>query len=178
MREITKYDIDIYGLSAKQHVYEFESGEGFFEEMAQDIVTTGEFRVKLILDKTTDHIQLHFDIKGKVGLVCDRSLEEFEEPIAIQRTQILKFGEHNEELGGEIEMIQRSTPRINVAGYIYEFIVLALPVKKIHPAHRRPDEDDQEEESLVYTSATPSEQDGSEIPTDPRWEKLKGLNKK
>ena len=59
----------------------------------------------------------------------------------------------NEELTEEISIINRNKTQINVAGYIYEFIALALPMKKIHPDLRKPEEEGEEEtETLIYSS--------------------------
>ncbi len=176
MKELTKYDIDIYGLPQKQHVYAFESGDAFFEEMQQEIISHGHFRTDLILDKSATLIQLNFHIAGSAELTCDRTLELFDEPFDIERRLILKLGDRDEELGSDIEVINRTTQRINVAQYIYEFIVLSLPVKKLHPSQRG--EEGQEFETLVYSSpagSTGKAAEGEE--TDPRWEQLKKLKK-
>lgn len=180
MKELTKYDIDIYGLPQKQHVYEFESGHAFFNEMQQEIITNGHFAAHLTLDKSATLIQLAFRIKGTVELTCDRTLALFDEHFDIEKRLILKFGDYNEELSEDIELINRNTPRINVARYIYEFIVLSLPVKKLHPSERT--SDGNELETLVYTShpaeIADSEADNPGTSTiDPRWEALKKLKK-
>nr|WP_184171713.1 DUF177 domain-containing protein [Rhabdobacter roseus] len=167
----------------KQYVYEFESGDAFFEEMQQDIVQNGHFRTHLTLDKSATMIQMNFHIQGSIGLICDRSLEAFDEPIELTQRMILKFGDHDEELTEEIEIIRRSTAQINVARYIFDFIVLSLPMKKLHPSQRSltdPVEATDEEGTLVYSSGTPAgnqeaEASPEDAPVDPRWEALKKL---
>ena len=133
MKELSKYNIDIYGLEDKQYAYEMESGDAFFQELEQDLIEFGHFKTHVELNKSATMIQLNFHTVGSVTLTCDRSLEPFEEPIDQDDRIILKFGDHNEELTDEIEIINRNTTRINVARYIFDFIALALPVKKIHP---------------------------------------------
>ncbi len=158
-----------------------ESGDAFFEELEQDIIESGHFKTHVELNKSATMIQLHFHTEGTVNLVCDRSLEPYEEPFSTDDRLILKFGEQNQELTDEIEIISRNTNRINIAGYIFEFIALSLPVKKIHPDLRSGDEDDfsedEEEAVLVYSSETPleDEEESSDEPIDPRWEALKKL---
>jgi uncharacterized metal-binding protein YceD (DUF177 family) len=185
VKELSKYNIDIYGLEDKQYDYDMESGDAFFEEMEQDLIERGHFKTHVVLNKSATMIQLRFQTKGSVTLTCDRSLEPFEEPVDSDERIILKFGDHNEELTEEIEIINRNTNRINVARYIFDFIALSLPVKKLHPSLRTEEddfdlEDDEEEGTLVYTSEGEKEEGEEreeEEKIDPRWEALKKLKK-
>ena len=181
MKELSKYNIDIYGLEDKQYDYDIESGDAFFEELDQDLIERGHFKTHIELNKSATMIQLHFHTEGSVELICDRSLEPFEEPVISDERLILKFGDHNEELSDEIEIINRNTNRINIARYVFEFIALSLPVKKIHPDLRTGDDEvispDDDEVILVYSSeaAEDDEDKEAEEKIDPRWEALKKL---
>ncbi len=179
MKELSKYNIDIYGLEDKQYDYDMESGDAFFEELEQDLIERGSFKTHVVLNKSATMLQLNFHTEGSVELVCDRSLEPFQEAVVSDERLILKFGDHNEELTDEIEIISRNTNRINVARYIFEFIALSLPVKKIHPDLRAQAEEelaDEEEGVLVYSSASQDDEDNEDVEKiDPRWEALKKL---
>ena len=180
MKELSKYNIDIYGLEDKQYAYEMESGDAFFQELEQDLIEFGHFKTHVELNKSATMIQLNFHTVGSVTLTCDRSLEPFEEPIDQDDRIILKFGDHNEELTDEIEIINRNTTRINVARYIFDFIALALPVKKIHPDLRDEEDEidplDEADGILVYSSEDVAEETEEETEKiDPRWEALKKL---
>ncbi|HRX00449.1 MAG TPA: YceD family protein, partial [Cyclobacteriaceae bacterium] len=54
---------------------------------------------------------------------------------------------------------------------VYEFIGLAIPMKKLHP--RFQEEDETEEGKMVYSSSTDEEQKEEEV--NPMWDKLKKL---
>jgi uncharacterized metal-binding protein YceD (DUF177 family) len=180
--ELSKYNIDIYGLEDKQYDYDMESGDAFFQELDQDLIEHGHFKTHVVLNKSATMIQLNFHTQGVVTLICDRSLEPFEEPIDSNERIILKFGDHNEELTEEIEIINRNTTRINIARYLFDFIALSLPVKKIHPDLRGEqsdtDDEDESEGVLVYSSQDTAESASNneeEEKIDPRWEALKKL---
>ena len=179
MKELSKYNIDIYGLEDKQYDYDMESGDAFFEELEQDLIERGSFKTHVVLNKSATMLQLNFHTEGRVELVCDRSLEPFEEPVLSDEKLILKFGDRNEELTDEIEIISRNTNRINVARYVFEFIALSLPVKKIHPDLRSNVDEElgaDEDGILVYSSVTQDESESEETEKiDPRWEALKKL---
>jgi uncharacterized metal-binding protein YceD (DUF177 family) len=67
---------------------------------------------------------------------------------------------------------------LNVAQHVYDFINLAIPMKKIHPRFQEEeeDEDDEIEVKLIYSS-TPEEDELKEEDeqVDPRWNILKNL---
>jgi uncharacterized metal-binding protein YceD (DUF177 family) len=179
VKGLQQFGIDILKLSNKQHIYEFDSGDSFFENFEQSLLQKGNFKVNLILDKTETMLQLDFQINGWVELLCDRTLEPFEHPISIKQKLILKYGVENKELTDEIEMIAQDTQRINVAQYIYEYIGLSLPMKKLHPRLReQPIAEENEEGVLVYSSAAPENKPTESLDEpliDPRWEALKKL---
>ena len=182
MKEHSRYNIDIYGLEDKSYEFDYELGSEFFEEMPQDLIQKGDFKVQLVLDKSSTMLQLRFTIQGSAELTCDRSLEVFDEPIDTEGKIILKFGDHEEEITEEISLINRNRTRINVARYIFELIALALPMKKIHPDLRgqyKDGDDEADTEIFVYSSES-QERDDSENETgkvDPRWEALNKLKK-
>jgi uncharacterized metal-binding protein YceD (DUF177 family) len=97
---------------------------------------------------------------------------------------IYKFGSEVKEIDESVMMITRDTPSINVAQLIYEFILLALPLKKIHPDYKNEldDEDNELEGGFVYLDEAFTEDLAEEkeltTPVDPRWEKLGKLKNK
>lgn len=182
MNPLRAYDINIAGLDNKRHEYDFESGDAFFAALDQQLIEKGNVRTHLSLDKSETMIRLDFHISGAVEQTCDRSLDLYDEPIDTQQMMLLKFGDHNEELSDEIELIERNTATINVARYIFEFIGLALPMKRLHPRFRDEDDDEQDDDAngkLVYQSSAPADDATADAPDeaiDPRWEALRKLN--
>ena len=170
--KIRKYTIDIFKLSNTQHDYEFEFDNDFFTLFEESLVNKGKGDIKLILDKSESMVKLKFNIEGKVELICDRSLDSFDYALDIKQGLIMKFGEDYEELSEEMVVIPKSTQQINIAQYVYEFIGLAIPMKKLHPRYKDESEED-EEGSLIYSSE--DNKNNSEGSVDPRWNKLKKL---
>lgn len=185
MKELSKFNIDIFRLSNKQHVYEFEVGNSFFESFEQSFIEVGKLDVIIKLDKTETMITALFDIKGFVELTCDRSLEKFDYPIDTHSRMIFKFGDENRELDDDIFEVSRNAQQLEMAQHIFDFIGLEVPMKKLHPRFQE-DEDLEEEDDaaaegiLIYSSSTAAtSQDGdeesSEDDIDPRWQILKNL---
>ena len=172
---LDKFNVDIYKLSNSTHNYQFEIGNSFFEAFENSIVDKGTGLVNVDLEKTDTFIRLHFYIDAIVELECDRSLDTFEYPIDTDNTLLLKFGDSEEELDDEVMVIPRDKQRINLAQFIYEFIGVAIPMKKLHPRYA----DESEADELIYTSddSQPSneQRDNDDDDIDPRWEQLKNL---
>ncbi len=170
------YRINIVGLSNKEHHFHYEFGDEFFGKYGSDLLSRGTFQVDLLLNKHETFLEGEFKIKGTARLVCDRSLEEFDYPVENTHKIVFKYGDKDEEITDEIVIIHRDTTSLEVGQFIYEFIALAVPLKKLHPRFR--DEEDEDEENaegkIVYSSEAPEEtKNGDEI--DPRWNILKKL---
>lgn len=179
MNALRAYDINIIGLENKRYEYDFTSDNAFFAALEQELIEKGTVKTHLILDKSETMIRLDFHITGTVEQTCDRSLDCYDEPVDTKQMMLLKFGDHNEELSDEIELIERNTATINVARYIFEFLSLSLPMKRLHPRFR--DEDDADDGStgkLIYRSdPEPDETEDTDQPNiDPRWAALRKLS--
>lgn len=164
------FNIDIYKLSNKKHEYQFEWNEELFSIEESSLVQKGQGTCQVVLDKSETMITLDFAILGTVELTCDRSLELFDYPLNLDEHLILKLGEENVELGDDIVMIHRDTQQLNIAEYLYQYINLAIPMKKLHPDLI--DEDDDEGIVFVTETAPESKNDNED---DPRWAALKKL---
>jgi uncharacterized metal-binding protein YceD (DUF177 family) len=185
---LRNYDIDIIKLKDGKHSFTFEVNNEFFKYYeAEDWVNGANITVMVNVNKTVSVLEVDFDIAGTVGLTCDRSLEEFDYPLELTEKVIYKYGPMVQEISEDVFMITKDTPSINVAQLIYEFILLAIPAKKIHPDYLdETDEDDFEGEgSFIYLSeeeedeAEDSDESNHEDkPADPRWEILNKLKKK
>ena len=176
------FDIEVIKFKEGLHEIDFEIGDEFFRNFEDnELLDKGRLTARVILDKGANVIELTFLIEGTVTLTCDRSLETFDQPLHIKEKMIYKYGPEVKEIDENVSMITRDTPSINVAQLIYEFILLALPAKKIHPDYRNElddEEDYQTEGGFVYLDQK-SPGDGQEEdteedqrPIDPRWEQL------
>lgn len=181
MNELKQYEIPILKLENKRHEYAFAGDDQFFEAMEQELIRRGRFQAHLTLDKSETMLHLKFAIRGSYELTCDRTLEPFEEPFETTQRLILKYGDEPEELSDEIEIIGWDTPSLNVARYLFEFIALTVPAKKLHPRLRAEEADEDEEQperegKLVYSSDADEPEDADQPPAvDPRWQALSKL---
>jgi len=172
VKVLENFNIDIYNLSNDKHDYQFQIGNSFFESFPEQIIDKGQGVVNVELVKSETLIDITFDIAITVELECDRTLEPFDYQIDLTQGLIYKYGEEEKELDDEIIIITRNQQRINLAQHIFEYIGLAIPMKKLHPKFEGEDESDE----LIYTSKEEEkkEEDDNEA-VDPRWQALRKL---
>lgn len=171
MKGLREFQIDIFSLSNKLHEFEFEINDELLQVYEHSLLEKGEGVCKLSLLKSETMMTLNFNIEAEVELTCDRSLDKFMHPISLEEKVIIKFGEDNYSLSEDVLVIRNDTPSLNIGNYIYEFINLAVPMKKLHPRY----EDDSEQPDIIYTSESAPTGDAQNESVDPRWEALKKL---
>jgi uncharacterized metal-binding protein YceD (DUF177 family) len=171
MKLLNKFDIVIAKLELGRHEFTFKIDDEFFELFDYSLVDHGDLKVQVELDKKVSFISLKFSFVGVVELVCDRSLEKYDHKLETTNKVIIKYGEEAQELSDEIELIPFNTQQINIARYIYEFITVAIPMKKLHPRYQ----DEADEDQIIYSSKNDDEE---LLEPDPRWSELKKLKNK
>lgn len=180
MKKLTDYDINLVKLKDKKHEYDFDLKDDFFSLFDQTLVNGGDLIAHVELDKSPLLITLNINITGSVNLTCDRSLEEFDYPVNIKQNLLIKFGDEEIELDENVLQIPHDAQTLNMAQHLFDFIGLAIPMKKLHPRF----EVDYSEEGdiLIYSTGTSPDAEGEtdtekEASVDPRWDILKNLSK-
>ena len=180
MKKLNEFDINLVNLKDKQHEYDFVIDNAFFELFEQNLVNGGNLQAHVIMDKSPLLLNLTFHIKGEVNLTCDRSLENFDYPIDLTENLLIKYGDQEIELDDNVLQIISGAQKINIAQHLFDYIGLAIPMKKLHP--RFVVDETEEGDILIYSTAKSSEEGGAdepdaEEPGDPRWDILKNLSK-
>jgi uncharacterized protein len=171
---VNTFSVNIVGLSLTNHDLHFDLDSGFFKQYGNNLVEEGQLKADVSLTKHETFVECNFKIQGTVKAVCDRSLDPFELPLHIDQKLVYKYGDEDKEISEDVVMINRDTATLDLGQPMYEFITLAIPIKKLHPRFKEED-DLLEEGKLVYTSASSSENDDTTGATDPRWDALKKL---
>jgi len=174
---LSTYKINLVSLQNGLHTYEFDVNDEFFTHFEDSILSQGNIIVKLNLTKQINLFIAEFKIGGSTKLICDRSLEEFDYPLDATYIVHFKYAEDFEEISDEIIHIPFGLPQLDLSQYIYEYIGLSVPMRKIHPKFAD-DDSDEELESIIYSSEVDEiEEDIEDEVVDPRWAALKKLKK-
>ena len=131
MKKLKEYIIPISGLSEGVHQFDFQIEDAFFEHFEASPIKKANLRVDFYFEKQMSMYVLIFEVNGKVSVECDRCLEEFEMPIKSSNTLIAKF-DASEADDAEVIYIPQTAIEIDVTEFIYEFIVLSVPLMRKH----------------------------------------------
>ena len=167
-----EYVIQFAGLGLGIHEFEFEVKDKFFANFEGSAIDNGKFKIDLELNKQTNMLVLKFFIKGTTHVECDRCSDMFDLKVTGEQQLIVKLGEEDFGDNDEIIALPFGESEIDVSRYIYEFIVLSLPLRRLHPDVKGKTTCNKEVLKKLEEIALKEEE---EKKIDPRWEKLKGI---
>ena len=169
-----KYDIEFKGLSEGLHDFEFEADKKFFAHFEDSLVENGKVTVKVIFEKRSSFMKLHFDITGWLELTCDRCLELYQQPIKNETEIFVKFGEKEFDDGENVLWVNPEEHHINLAHIIYEYISLSIPLRHVHPKNSD-GKRDCNMEMIKKLKNYMHPRSKTDFTTDPRWDALRRL---
>jgi uncharacterized metal-binding protein YceD (DUF177 family) len=171
--KLKEFFIPFSGLKLGKHEFVYEIDNVFFESFEYQEFNGASVQVTAILEKMSNMMELEIEAEGTVNVDCDMTGEPFDQPIQSDLHLVIKFGEEYNDEDDEILIIPHGEYQINIAQYIYEMLVLAVPQKRVHPGvldgTLKSEILDKLEELQPKEEKKPSEK------TDPRWDDLKKL---
>ncbi len=168
MDKRSEFYIHFEGLKEDLHHFEFEVDDAFFSMFESSLIEHGSLKVALELNKKSTMMELNFSINGMVTCDCDLCGDPLAVDMNLKEGVIAKYGDEGQESTDELTFIPPSAHHIDVAPYIYEFIVLAMPSKNVH---KRGACNPRALELLKKLNAQSDEKDN----IDPRWSMLRQL---
>jgi uncharacterized protein len=164
------YRIQFGNLPVGKHEFSFRVKDSFFEQFEHSEIRKGDFTVKIELQKQTVMLLLGFHIKGKAMLDCDRCGDEFLLAVEGEQHLIVKLDGEDMEDNDEIVSIPSSDNEMDVTRFIYEYIILSLPLRRTHPGKKGKNACNPEVIRKLEQIAV-----ASEDLEDPRWKALKNI---
>ena len=133
MKDLKEFDISFIGLKDGINQFEYTIENEFFDFFNYEEFYNSNIKTGLIFLKKSTMFELSFTFSGWAEITCDVTNELFQYPIETSVDLIVKFGSEFNDENEELINIPYADHKMNVAQYIYEVIVLALPLKRIHP---------------------------------------------
>jgi len=165
------YTIPLSGLKEGHHTIDFEIDKKFFEQFEESEVKEGSLIANVEVDKRSTHLDMIIRISGSVRISCDRCLEPFLQPIQSENRLLVKFGKSIDDIDPDIISVPADEHELDLQQHIYEFIMLALPIKRVHP----PDKKGNSTCDPVMLKKLEELIIEEEKVNDPRWDELKKL---
>ena len=176
MKNTKEYLIPFIGLKLGKHHFEYQISNAFFEIFDYNEYQDSNIKVNVVLEKKSTLLELSFKHKGFVKVPCDLTSEDFDMPIKGKMKLIVRFGEEFNNDNEELLILPHGEFEIDIAQYIYEMIVLSVPLRRVHPGIK---DGSLQTEALTKLNELAvkeiKEENKEEENIDPRWDKLKQL---
>jgi uncharacterized metal-binding protein YceD (DUF177 family) len=171
MCSLESFKIDLKGLKEDNTVLEYSLDDNYFEAIDAPEVKNGIVNVSLSIRRTSSFFDFIFNIKGTIRVTCDRCLDDMNQEIDAENKLVVKYGEEYSE-DDDLVTIPENDGTIDVAWFIYQFIVLNIPIQHVHaPGKCNPAMIDLLNKHLATRSGDRDDDDT----VDPRWSELEKL---
>lgn len=168
-----EFIIPFSGLKQGKHEFEYTIENKFFESFEYDEFNGANIKLDVTLNKMSTMMELEMKARGTVNVNCDLTSEPYDQKIKADLELVVKFGDEYNNDNDEILIIPHSEYQINIAQYVYEMLVLAVPLKKVHPGVLDGSLKSEVLDKLEELQPKDTKENKEDI--DPRWDALKKL---
>ena len=171
MCSLESYKIDLKGVKKETMSLDFDLNDDFFGALDGSQLEHGALHVSVSIRKMAGFFELLFHTEGSVVVTCDRCLDDMDQPIDTDNKLLVKLGDTYSEEDDTIT-VDENEGILDISWFIYEFIMLAIPIKHVHAPGKCNSAMTQKLEELSGAVRSGEEEEEA---IDPRWEKLKNL---
>lgn len=171
--KLKEYSIPFSGLKQGIHKFNYTINNTFFESFEYNEFNSAAINVAVQLNKMSTMLELEMNASGIINVDCDLSSEPYDQPISSELELVVKFGDEFNDENEEILIVPHGEHQVNIAQYIYEMLVLAVPSKRVHPGVL--DGTLQSKAVDRLNELQPREEKDNTEDIDPRWDALKKL---
>ena len=178
MKALKEFVIPYSGLKEGEHQFEYQINKAFFDFFNYEDFNSCNITAAVKFVKKPTMFEIDFDISGSINVNCDVTNELFDLPIAIKTPLLVKFGDEYNDDNEDLLILPYSEYQLDISQYLYEIMVLAMPVKRVHPGVEDGTlKSDVLEQLNAYDTQKSKSQEVEEKTNvvDPRWEKLKEI---
>ena len=168
MCSLEQFKIDLKRLTDEVTTLEFDLDNRFFAALDSSELRQGTLHVSVSIRKATGFFELQFHSEGTVTVTCDRCLDDMDLPISTDNRLVVKLGTaYSEE--DDVIIVSEDEGILDTSWLIYEFVMLAIPIKHVHaPGKCNP----AMSKVLEELSTDRSSDEESDQHIDPRWSAL------
>lgn len=138
MKNSRVFEIAWQGLKLGEHELIFDLDDKFLTwKYPETEYKQLNVQIKVTFDKQVNFFMFHFNIDGTLTVPCDRCGEEFELSLWDEFDLLVKLNDVEDEdqieEEADVVFISRSETVLDISDWLYEFLMLSVPLQKIHP---------------------------------------------
>lgn len=155
-----EYIVDLLDSELSDKKFNYSENDSFFANIG-GLISRGQIETEVsCTSATSSFVRFSIHSEGKVIVPCDRCLSDLELRINTNDELLVKLGDDYSD-DGDCVTVPREDGEIDLSQYIYEFIALGMPIKRVH----EPGECDKAMIQRLSEYQTIS-RDGQEVPED------------
>lgn len=162
--------IPFSGMKEGKYSFSAELNDSFFEALGFSEIKKGNIKVNIELERRPNLLNIAITIDGAVEQECDRCGNTYNQPVSDNRNVVVNLNADAFEDEDDLISLPASYNELDLSQYIYEYIVLAVPQRRVCPESVGCDP----EVIKKLDQLIPGEQHDNTT-TDPRWDALKNF---
>lgn len=172
-----EFKLRISGVELGKHLFSIDCDNRFFELAAFPDLIDGDVKLQIEMEILDKMVSLNFHFAGFVTLPCDRCLDpvrvnlDFDTNLMVKLVPFVEEDQQNDD--ENLWVVEENTYELDVFHYVYESIMLALPIQILHPDDENGNPTCNPEVLKKLEELSHGDSDKDEI--DPRWEALKHI---
>ncbi len=177
MKQLNEFLIPFIGLKLGKHSFEYNINNTFFDFFDYSDFDSSSIKVNVVLEKKTTFMELSLKHKGTIFVPCDTTSEMFDMPIKGNMKIVVQPGEEFNNDNEALLILPHGEHQLDVSQFIYEMIVLSIPLRRVHPGIKDGTLKSDVLDKLQTLKVSKSKiiENKTTENTDPRWDKLKQL---
>ncbi len=168
-----KFVLKFAGLKDGKHKFEYEADNSFFKKYNYREFNDANINFNVDFIKKSTVLELQIIGDGIVNINCTLSNEPFDYNLKTRFKLIVKFGEYHDDSNDELLILPQGSHSINLDQFLYEMVVLSMPIRNVHPGV----EDGSIKSDVINRLKDFDINNEKSSNFDPRWDKLKKLKK-
>lgn len=124
--------LDLSASYKQPQTHEYAISNSMFETVENTMVKGGNLTATVTATASPTGLDLDFNIKGDAIVECDRCLDDMTVDIDKNEKLKIQFADHYED-NADVVMVEKNQKELDLWPFIYDFIVLALPIVHVHP---------------------------------------------
>lgn len=191
MGKFSAFKLPLKSLAEGVHEFDYKLTKQFFADMENADIRNADVDAHLTVTVKGGNYALAFDIAGTVTVLCDRCLDDLAIPVDTTYNINVEYGDDYNDESDNVLIIPESDNYLNVSYMLYDTVVLAIPIKHVHPMgkcnramsamlrkHRAHGTgEDAELEDELIDEIDNMEASSNAGNSDPRWDALSKLSR-
>lgn len=170
MAKMKELVIPFSGMKEGKYSFSYVLDNTFFESLEFSEIKKGNIKVDIELERRPNLLNLEITIDGTVELLCDRCGNTYNQPISDHRFVVVNLNADKFEDEDDLISLPPNHNDLDLSQYIYEYITLAVPPRRVCPESVGCDPD-----VIRKLEQLNAAEQNKTSTTDPRWDALKNF---